>query len=275
MYCPGHRQASVNILLYCVVLGIIKGEIATLTDKVIGLQGVDILYWRGCRPSPAPLPTPRWLRACRQMNPGTPERRILALVVAFFQTRVSFEALRMHSSKRKRKMINTRHDQANLHRFFGPPSEAVNVECQWQEESSTVVSPPLVPALQLDHVSAATSDAQDSISVVAGAHPVRESAENPLSVSAAGVQDLQSNDGSSATPTTSQESNLLDISNFRDNNQNVDDATKYQLVNQRIPPAGYKFPPKHYKDKRKRGGFMNRYCQREWFDVFKFIFIQN
>ena len=45
--------------------------------------------------------------------------------------------------------------------------------------------------------------------------------------------------------------------------------TKYKR--ERVPSNGFKFPAKVYKDKRKLSGIMHRYCQREWFDIFKFI----
>ena len=51
----------------------------------------------------------------------------------------------------------------------------------------------------------------------------------------------------------------------------IDDATKYNFIKERIPPSGFKFPPKAYKDKRRETGVMYRHCNREWFDSFKFI----
>ena len=51
----------------------------------------------------------------------------------------------------------------------------------------------------------------------------------------------------------------------------LDDASKLQLIKERLPPIGFQFPAKPYKDKRKQGGVMNRYCQREQFEVFPFI----
>ncbi|XP_066274145.1 52 kDa repressor of the inhibitor of the protein kinase-like [Branchiostoma lanceolatum] len=70
---------------------------------------------------------------------------------------------------------------------------------------------------------------------------------------------------------TSDEDRGLDISNFTGGIRNIDDATKYRLIQERCPPTGYKFPPREYKDKRRQDGVMKRYCQRDWLDTFKFV----
>ena len=67
-------------------------------------------------------------------------------------------------------------------------------------------------------------------------------------------------------PTTS----MLEISHYV-NCLAVDDKTKLLLMENNKPPTGFKFPAKQYKDKRKKGGVMNRYCQEEWFRDFDFI----
>jgi len=64
----------------------------------------------------------------------------------------------------------------------------------------------------------------------------------------------------------------LDISYYtKGRATNLDADTKYRLIQERVPPTGFKFPGKAYRDKRKVTGVMNRYCQREWFDAFRFI----
>ena len=67
-------------------------------------------------------------------------------------------------------------------------------------------------------------------------------------------------------PTTS----MLEISHHF-NCLAVDDKTKLLLMENNKPPTGFKFPAKQYKDKWKKGGVMNRYCQEEWFRDFDFI----
>ena len=67
-------------------------------------------------------------------------------------------------------------------------------------------------------------------------------------------------------PTTS----MLEISHYV-NCLAVDDKTKLLLMKNNKPPTGFQFPAKQYKDKQKKGGVMNRYCQEEWFRDFDFI----
>ena len=67
-------------------------------------------------------------------------------------------------------------------------------------------------------------------------------------------------------PTTS----MLEISHYV-NCLAVDDKTKLLLMENNKPPTRFQFPAKQYKDKQKKGGVMNRYCQEEWFRDFDFI----
>ena len=62
----------------------------------------------------------------------------------------------------------------------------------------------------------------------------------------------------------------LDISHYA-GKDHIPDDVKYNLINNRLPPEGFKFPAKQYKDKRKPGGMINRYCKDEWFTQFDFI----
>ena len=68
-----------------------------------------------------------------------------------------------------------------------------------------------------------------------------------------------------------QQCSVVDISRFVGTATVPDDDTKYKLIKERVPSNGFKFPAKVYKDKRKLSGIMHRYCQRECFDIFKFI----
>lgn len=65
--------------------------------------------------------------------------------------------------------------------------------------------------------------------------------------------------------------NTLDIGDVKNGHVDGGDPARHRLINERIPPADFKFPAKAYKDKRKPGGLLNRYCQREWFTTFPFI----
>ena len=51
----------------------------------------------------------------------------------------------------------------------------------------------------------------------------------------------------------------------------ISDECKYSLINNRTLGKLYKFPPKLYKDNRKKSGEMKRYCIYEWFQDYKFI----
>ena len=62
----------------------------------------------------------------------------------------------------------------------------------------------------------------------------------------------------------------LDISHYA-GKDHIPDDVKYNLINNRLPPKGFKFPAKQYKDKRKPGGMINRHCKDEWFTQFDFI----
>ena len=62
----------------------------------------------------------------------------------------------------------------------------------------------------------------------------------------------------------------LDISHYA-GKDHVSDDVKYHFIQNRLPPKGFKIPAKQYKDKRKPGGVINRYCQDEWFTQFDFL----
>ncbi|CAG2234753.1 unnamed protein product [Mytilus edulis] len=51
----------------------------------------------------------------------------------------------------------------------------------------------------------------------------------------------------------------------------VDNATKYSLIKNRIPPEHFVYPSKEYKDTSKKSGKRKRSCQHQWFEQFKFI----
>ena len=53
------------------------------------------------------------------------------------------------------------------------------------------------------------------------------------------------------------------------------DDCKNSLIKNRAPEKSFKFPPKTYKDSRKKSGQIRRCCLHEWFDDFKFLSYSN
>ena len=53
-------------------------------------------------------------------------------------------------------------------------------------------------------------------------------------------------------------------------NQCPRDNVKHHLISNREPEKQFNFPPKQYKDKRSRTGYMNRFCCRDWLKKFEF-----
>ena len=51
----------------------------------------------------------------------------------------------------------------------------------------------------------------------------------------------------------------------------ISDDCKNTLIKNRAPEKSVKFPPKIYKDNRKKSGEIRRYCLHEWFYNFKFL----
>ena len=51
----------------------------------------------------------------------------------------------------------------------------------------------------------------------------------------------------------------------------INDDCKNSLIKNRAPEKSFKFPPKIYKDSRKKSGETRRYCLHELFDNFKFL----
>ena len=49
------------------------------------------------------------------------------------------------------------------------------------------------------------------------------------------------------------------------------DDLKYNLIKNREPDSSFKFPARHYKDKRAKTGLLSRYCCRDWFKMFPFV----
>ena len=62
----------------------------------------------------------------------------------------------------------------------------------------------------------------------------------------------------------------LDISWYI-SSTNVTAEIEYALIQNRVPPLGFKFPPKEYKHKRITSEFIKGYCQHSWFTDFDFI----
>lgn len=50
----------------------------------------------------------------------------------------------------------------------------------------------------------------------------------------------------------------------------VPDEVKAKLIDNRMPSASFKFPPKTYKDKGKRSGEAKRHCKLEWLEIFTY-----
>ena len=46
---------------------------------------------------------------------------------------------------------------------------------------------------------------------------------------------------------------------------------KFNLITNREPEISFIFPPRQYKDKRSKSGYLNRFCCRDWFKRFKFL----
>lgn len=51
----------------------------------------------------------------------------------------------------------------------------------------------------------------------------------------------------------------------------ITDDLKYNLIKNREPNSSFKFPARHYKDKRAKTGLLSRYCCRDWFKMFPFV----
>ena len=51
----------------------------------------------------------------------------------------------------------------------------------------------------------------------------------------------------------------------------ISDDCKNSLIKNRAPEKSFKFPPKIYKDSRKKSGETRRYCLHELFDNFKLL----
>ena len=48
----------------------------------------------------------------------------------------------------------------------------------------------------------------------------------------------------------------------------VTDEIKHAIIKNRLPGKDFKFPPKQYNDRREASGVKQRYCLREWFEMY-------
>ena len=46
---------------------------------------------------------------------------------------------------------------------------------------------------------------------------------------------------------------------------------RLKLIEERMPEQSFKFPGKHYKDSKRKGGTYVRYCNRDWLTEFPFL----
>ena len=46
---------------------------------------------------------------------------------------------------------------------------------------------------------------------------------------------------------------------------------KFECIRQRIPDNSFNYPAKQYKDSRRKSGFMNRSCRRDWIEKLSFL----
>lgn len=75
-------------------------------------------------------------------------------------------------------------------------------------------------------------------------------------------------------PSMSRENDLnfaFDISNYIAEGPDLDDATKINIIQNRIPPAGHNFPATTYRDKRRKSGVSSRRCKREWLEKYEHL----
>lgn len=63
----------------------------------------------------------------------------------------------------------------------------------------------------------------------------------------------------------------FDISNYIAEGPDLDDATKMNIIQNRIPPAGHNFPATTYRDKRRKSGVSSRRCKREWLEKYEHL----
>lgn len=63
----------------------------------------------------------------------------------------------------------------------------------------------------------------------------------------------------------------FDISNYIAEGPDLDDATKINIIQNRIPPAGHNFPATTYRDKRRKSGVSSRRCKREWLEKYEHL----
>ena len=52
---------------------------------------------------------------------------------------------------------------------------------------------------------------------------------------------------------------------------NINDSRKMELILHRIPSQTYRFPTRQFRDVRKRSGFTNRTCQKQWLEKYEFL----
>lgn len=75
-------------------------------------------------------------------------------------------------------------------------------------------------------------------------------------------------------PSLSRKNDLncsFDISNYIADGPDLDDATKINIIQNRIPPAGHNFPATTYRDKRRKSGVSSRRCKREWLEKYEHL----
>lgn len=152
--------------------------------------------------------------------------------------------------------------QCTITNFFTTPgtkpSSTITVSKRNASESSSL---PCLPGKMPRTDSAAESS--DAITDVSPSHPSVPT--EPSNIPHASLTDPFSVDHE-RKPVSSQ----LDICNNL-NYKELDDNTKCQLIYERMPEISFKFPPKEYSDKRKKGGILRRYCNREWLVAYPFL----
>jgi hypothetical protein len=84
----------------------------------------------------------------------------------------------------------------------------------------------------------------------------------------AGAQQEPDDQPSTSKPAT--ESLSYDISNFV-HHKYIPNETKENIILSRQPNKAYQFPPKIYKDSKRKGGTYKRFCKLEWLEKFPFL----